>query len=105
MTHGIKVVNIKDKPRPDFDLYIGRENKWLYLKASKWANPEPLKNESDREANLQRYKNHVENNPILLNDLPELKGLVLGCYCNSKINPKRCHGHILIELYEKYVKE
>ena len=36
----------------------------------------------------------VEMKPQLLNDLHELKGKTLGCFCKPKI----CHGDILVEL-------
>ena len=42
----ITLANIKKKE--PFDLYIGRENKWLNLEGSKWANPFPMKNEGMR---------------------------------------------------------
>jgi hypothetical protein len=90
----ITVVNLKDKPYPDFDLYIGRENKWLFLKESKWHNPIPLKKESDRELVLYEYFNYIIKQKDLLNDLYELDDKVLGCYCK----PKLCHSTVLIFL-------
>lgn len=94
---GITIVNIKDVPTPKYDIYIGRENKWLNLEGSKWGNPFHLKHEKDRPQVLEAYKQHVLNSPELLNSLSELKGKILGCYCP----PKKCHGDILIELLQE----
>lgn len=33
----------------------------------------------------------------LINELPELKGKILGCYCH----PQPCHGDILVKLINK----
>ena len=93
----IKIANIKKKEF--YDLYIGRENKWLGLEGSKWGNPFVMKNESKREEVLAKYKEHILNSPELLNSLSELKGKTLGCYCA----PKKCHGNVLIELYNEFV--
>lgn len=99
----IKLVNIKNKPTPYYDLYIGRANKWLNLPRSKWANPFHMENEKDRPRVLSLYEDYVRNSPELMESLHELDGHTLGCYCVSEKNPKRCHGHILIELFnEKY---
>jgi hypothetical protein len=88
----ISVANIK-KHEP-YDLYIGRANKWLELECSKWHNPFVLKRESDRPAILEQYREYVISSG-LINDIDELEGLVLGCYCR----PKRCHGNVLQDLY------
>ncbi len=39
----------------------------------------------------------VKKNESLMNDLDELKGKTLGCWCC----PERCHGDILIDLLNK----
>ena len=97
-----RVVHCKKEP---YDVYIGRG------KNSKWGNPF-----SHKEGTLAKYKVETREKAIeafkkwitegegqyLLNDLHELKGKVLGCWCGSygiedKDNLK-CHGQILIEL-------
>ena len=90
----IKIANIK-KNEP-YDLYIGRENKWLGLPCSKWHNPFILKREGDRSMILDQYKNYVISSG-LIKDIDELDGFTLGCYCR----PKKCHGEILIELFDE----
>src|SRR5687768_967979 len=91
------LVNIKSKPTPHYDIYIGRANKWLSLQESKWHNPFALRRESDRQKVIDQYKEYILGRPDLLECLHELDDKVLGCYCY----PKKCHGNILIELREK----
>lgn len=95
----IKLINLKKDKGVPFDLYIGRKNMWLGLEESKWHNPHPMKNEGSRPLALARYEEYVRSRPDLIAALPELEGKTLACYCV----PKRCHGNILIELYEEFV--
>lgn len=97
----IKIVNIKNKPTPEYDLYIGRENKWLGLTGSKWGNPFILKKEKDRFDILKQYWDYILANKELVNSLCELKDKTLGCYCY----PKLCHGNCLKTLYEEIVEK
>jgi hypothetical protein len=96
----IKLVNIKKEPKESYDLYIGRINRWLNLPQSKWHNPFFMKNEGQRTTVLKLYEEHIRSRPDLIAALPELEGKVLGCYCA----PKRCHGNVLIDLYEEFVE-
>jgi Domain of unknown function (DUF4326) len=91
-----RVVNKYTEP---FDVYIGR--------GSKWGNPYSWKPGtkakymvSSREEAIQKYKEWVLQQPTLMNSLHELKGKTLGCFCK----PAPCHGDVLVELVEKYVK-
>ena len=99
---GIAVINLnnykgdlaewlKDKNH----LYIGRGN--AQLPASDWQNPQsPDKSKKDGlEICLDQYREHIKKSPTLMERLPELKGMTLGCHCR----PKKCHADILIELY------
>jgi hypothetical protein len=90
----IKVENLY---KADYTIYIGRENKKLNLKASKWNNPYSVK-EYGRENALRLFREYVTNGSgkHLLNELHELKGQTLGCYCK----PLPCHGDILKELVQ-----
>ena len=45
-------------------------------------------------------KEWIQKQPGLMNNLHELKGKVLGCWCK----PKPCHGDMLIELIENQNK-
>jgi len=98
----IRLANIKKKE--PYDLYIGRANKWLNLEGSKWANPFVLKRESQREDILIQVEEYFRSRPDLIEALPELEGKTLGCYCFSSVTNtgKKCHGHVLIKLYEEF---
>lgn len=95
-----QVLNIKGtKLNPQFDIYIGRQcymGGWK-LPRSKWYNP--FTNRKYGDAVCDMYRDYVESRSDLLASLPELSGKKLGCWCH----PNRCHGHVLQELYVKYV--
>lgn len=90
------VVNFKKEP---YDIYIGRP--------SKWGNPFTHKKEGTlgkylvktRKESIERYREWITSGEgmYLLDDLHELKGKKLGCFCK----PKTCHGDILAELANK----
>lgn len=85
------VVHCKRLP---FDVYIGRPSKWgnpfTHLKGNTLAE---FRVET-REQAVESYREYLLNNTSLMNDLHELKGKVLGCWCS----PQSCHGDILVEL-------
>lgn len=93
------VVNIKGtRDFPEYTLYIGRSMNmggWK-LSKSKWFNPFPVK-QYGLEESLRRYEEYLKDN--LLDDLHELTGQHLGCWCK----PNRCHGDILRWYYIKYI--
>lgn len=90
---------LKGKIVQDCDIYIGRTcnmGGWK-LHESKWHNPYSVK-QHGRDGALDLYKKYIESNQNnLLNDLHELAGKRLGCWCK----PNRCHGDILCELFKK----
>ena len=77
-----KVVNLNID---DYDIYIGRD--------SKWGNPYLIGKDGSRQEVIEKYRKRLLLNKKLLNDLHELEGKVLGCWCK----PKPCHGDILVE--------
>jgi len=82
-THSL-VVHCK---RDEFDVYIGR--------GTKWGNPYIIGRDGDRKEVIDKYRQYiVMRRKDLLNDLEELKGKRLGCWCA----PKACHGDVLIDL-------
>lgn len=93
-----KVVNIKNhKPTLD-DVYIGRGSKWgnpfTHLNGNTLAK---FKVET-REDSIIAYESYLRNSP-LINDISELRGKNLVCFCK----PLSCHGDILIKiLNEKF---
>jgi len=78
-----KVVHCK---RKKFDVYIGRP--------SKWGNPFLIGRDGSRQEVIGKYEKHILLRPDLLNDLHDLKGKTLGCWCK----PKLCHGDVLAKL-------
>ena len=51
---------------------------------------------------VEAYRDYILNGKgkHLLDDLGELEGKILGCWCK----PKSCHGDILIEIIEERIK-
>ncbi len=81
------VVNIKEMPL--FDVYIGR--------GGRWGNPFKIGVDGTREEVIEKYKVWILSQPPLLNEISQLRGKVLGCWCK----PKACHGDVIVELLEK----
>ena len=70
-------------------MYIGR--------GSKWGNPFKIDEENDREEVVKNYEHHLRSDPDLYNDIINLKGKTLGCYCA----PLLCHGDVIRRLGEE----
>jgi Domain of unknown function (DUF4326) len=69
-----RVINLTDKPRPGFDVYIGRRQ-WCgkeVFETSPWANPFSVK-KWGREVAIKRYEEKLRGKPELLARLPELR--------------------------------
>ena len=77
----MKVVHCQKSP---YDVLIDR--------TTKWGNPFRIGVDGDRKEVLEKYENHLRNNPQLLKDIMELDGKILGCWCS----PENCHGDIII---------
>ena len=86
-----KVYNKRDKNIPAGAVYVGRP--------TIWGNPYAIGNEFagkilNREDVILLYRKHLERTPLLLRELPKLKGKDLVCWCA----PKPCHADVLLEL-------
>jgi len=99
------VINVKTSPWFDpknnpNHVYIGRYNK--KYGTSKWANPHHMKRDTDEERDrvIRLYRAHVIASG-LINDVHELRGKILGCWCK----PKKCHGDVLIDILNNYGAE
>ena len=79
----MKVVNLR---KEKYDIYIGRP--------SKWGNIYEIGKDGNRDEVIAKYQQYIISKPELLQDLKELKGKTLGCFCK----PLPCHGDVLIEL-------
>ena len=62
----MKVVNINES---NYDVYIGRGSKC-----------------GNRLEVIRKYEEYIRNNKKLLEDLPELEGKILGCYCKPRVS-------------------
>jgi hypothetical protein len=95
-----RVVHCK---KETYDIYVGRP--------SKWGNPFTHLNDAtqakfkvgSRKEAIDAYREWITkgDGQYLLDDLDELEGKILGCWCA----PKSCHADVLVELIEnrKYV--
>jgi hypothetical protein len=88
----MRVVHCK---KETYDVYIGRPSKWgnpyTHKKGTTAEFVKPTRDEA-----IEAYRDYILNGKgvHLLDDLSELEGKVLGCWCK----PKSCHGDILIEI-------
>ena len=83
-------IHKKNGIRPKFDVYIGRQVRWIdWTYDSKWGN---------YYYDLEKYEKHVKL--FLWKDLVELEGKKLGCWCitTTEIYPTICHGQVLMRL-------
>jgi hypothetical protein len=93
----MKVVHFKREP---YDIYVGRPSKWgnpfTHIADKKTAAQFVV---SSREEAVDAYRLWITEGEgkHLLEDLHELKGKVLGCWCA----PKSCHGDVLLKLIEE----
>lgn len=82
---------------PEGAEYIGRANSSLSLSGSKFANIYPITETDTREIVIDKYRKwlwgQIKSGEITLEDLLELEGKDLVCYCA----PQACHGDILLE--------
>lgn len=75
------VVHCKKAP---YDVYVGRP--------SKWGNPFTIGRDGTRAEVIVKYEQWLDEQPELMDDLPELHGKVLGCWCA----PAACHADVLV---------
>lgn len=67
-------------------VYVGRP--------SKWGNPYYIGRDGNRQEVIQKYREWILLQPNLMNDIHELKGKDLVCFCA----PESCHAEVLLEL-------
>jgi hypothetical protein len=93
----MRVVHFKREP---YDIYVGRPSKWgnpfTHIADKKTVAQFVV---SSREEAVEAYQLWITEGEgkHLLEDLHELKGKVLGCWCA----PKSCHGDVLLKLIEE----
>lgn len=99
------IVNINEKPKPYFDIYIGRAG---HGEIGEWGNPVIMHKKCPmcglkhhtRGSTLPCYNqylwNSVVKDPSLANKIRALRGKILGCFCK----PDHCHGDVLLKVIE-----
>ena len=61
---------------------------------SRWGNPFRIPADGSRDDVCDRFAHHLAKRPALLEQIADLRGKVLVCWCH----PLRCHGHHLAAL-------
>lgn len=90
---------VVNKYQEDYDIYIGR--------GSIWGNPIPIDDSigNTREVVIVAYRlilwNKIRNGEITIQQLKDLQGKRLGCFCK----PKYCHGDIIAAAVEWATKQ
>lgn len=79
-----------------YDVLICRPSKWGNPFSSKQNSTAKYKTSTRRES-IERYREWIlrGEGKYLLDDIHELEGKILGCWCD---NNQPCHGDILVEL-------
>lgn len=92
---------------PENAVYIGRKSYKHGLPESKFHNPFPLVKGEPRGSTIDKYRtylwNQIKSGKITIEDLLELDGKDLVCYCH----PNPCHGDVLTAAinWAKTIKE
>ena len=88
--------------KEDYDVLIDRTSKWGCPFSHK-KGTKAIYILSSRKEVIDAYREWITNGEgkYLLNDLHELKGKTLGCWCK----PKACHGDVLVELVNNLDKQ
>ncbi len=101
-----KYQNLKEWVEDERNAYIGRagvvfvNGERFPKKASVFCNPFKISKTESREQVIERYRKYImarlEKEHELRNQLQQLKGKRLGCWCH----PEPCHGDVLLSLIE-----
>lgn len=109
MTTVVHLKRHKGEIVQDCDIYIGRAcnmGGWK-LSQSKWYNPYTIGNlrksnpgiddDAVRKLSITLYEQYIRGSP-LMNDIEDLRGKILGCWCS----PLECHGDILVKILNEH---
>jgi len=84
------------KIKEEYDVYIGRPTKWGNPFSHKDGTLAKFKVNTRKEA-IDAYRLMMLESKDKLDELEELRGKTLGCWCH----PLPCHGDIIVELLEQ----
>jgi hypothetical protein len=90
-----RVVNLRHAELGDA-VYVGRASPGRGLAGSAFANPYRIGQDGDRGGVIEKYRQWLVGQPVLLDRLSELRGRRLACWCS----PEPCHADVLIELVD-----
>lgn len=81
--------SVVNKYKDPYDIYIGR--------GSVWGNPFHITADITREMVIDKYRqylwNKIRQGGITIDQLINLDGKVLGCFCK----PQACHGDVIVK--------
>lgn len=81
----------------EHDVYIGRPSIWGNPYSHLPYSMAPFK-VATREEAVEKYEAWLRKQRVLLGNLPNLRGKVLGCPCGGS----PCHGDVIIKLIEEF---
>lgn len=85
---------------PEGAEYMGRAMPKLGLKQSKFANPYKLSKDEPRGATIARYRvwlwSQIRSGKITLQDLLDLDGKDLVCFCKQPNKEVACHCDVIL---------
>lgn len=100
--------NLEDWMKDPSNVYVGRAGIVFIRKerfpkqTSVWANPFKVGKDGTRDEVIGKFraymKERLKSDPSLVQDLLQLEGKCLGCWCK----PEACHGDVLLELVQEY---
>lgn len=81
--------------RGKYDVYIGRGKCPKTHRAGPWGNPFHIGPDGTRAEVVAKHLQYVKNDKYLMSRIHELRGKVLGCWCEDD---EACHGDNLVIL-------
>jgi Domain of unknown function (DUF4326) len=106
-----KYDNLREWIEDPDNVYIGRkgfvmiDRKRFFYKGSIWANPFKLSSEikdTNIENVIDKYRKYILEKLTLgiikYEELEELRGKNIGCWCKDKGEDAQCHGDVLVEI-------
>lgn len=88
-----------NKTVPEGAVYIGRRMPHFGLQQSKFANPFKLSKDEARGATIERYRvwlwEQIKSGKITIEDLLDLEGKDLVCFCKQPKKEVACHGDVI----------
>ena len=90
-----KITRVVHCRREPYDVYIGRPSKWGNPFTHKAGTRAEFVVPTRREA-VAKYEEYIRASP-LMEDIVELDGKILGCWCK----PQSCHGDVLVRILDE----